>query len=371
MMNYRLSYLQATHDFFSLPFKYAQLHQIVKLTSFLSGKRCQLLFSNRYGRQDLHFDRVAVADNPQMENAIGATFQGSWSLSLPQGSHLLTSDSIEFPLTAGQPFYVEMIAKRPQSYADFVCTYATQWVNAAIARRANCRPLLPDNWHARHGWLCLDGVNVLTDAQPAYLELTGDSLIETGMVAQELFSRLVNDYPEQVVAVNTGISGNRLLYDAPQDEPLFATYGESLLNRLQSESFHPDLRIALIGSNDLLLPAYSKQAQAQNHDLGTLYQGFKQLLQMGPTLSTTIAPIRLFNDAMTPVEEEINQARIALNRCLANSDFVVDAAPLVANPAHNALKEEMDFGDGMHLSPRGGACVANALWPRVQACLKN
>lgn len=371
MMNYRLAYLQATHDFSSLPFKYAQLHQIVKLTPLLSGNQCQLLFSNRYGQDALYFERVAIADNPRMENATAVTFQGSWSLTLPQGSHLLPSDAIEFSTTAGQPLYVEMIAEQPQSYADFVCTYGTDWVNAAIARKSGCQPLLPDSWHARHGWVCLDGINVLTDAQPNYLELTGDSLVETGMVAQELFSRLVQEYPEQVVAINTGISGNRLLHDAPEDEPLFATYGAALLKRLPEESFAPALRIVLIGSNDLLLPVYSKQAKAQSHDLNALDQGFHKLAQAGPLLTTTIAPFRLFEDAITPVEREINHVRLALNQRLLRYDFVVDTAPLVANQANNGLKTAMDFGDGMHLSPDGGRCIANALWPRVQAFLNH
>jgi lysophospholipase L1-like esterase len=369
MTNYQLAYLQATHDFSSLPFKYTQLHQIVKLTPFLSGQQCQLLFSNRYGQEDLHFERVAVANNPQMDNAVAVTFQGAWSLTLPRGSHLLPSDAIDFATKAGQPLYVEMTALQPQVYADFVCTYGTEWVNAAIARRVGCRPQLPGSWHARHGWLCLDGLNVLTTMHPRYLELTGDSLVETGMVAQTLFRRLVSDYPEQVVAINTGISGNRLLHNAPQDEPLFATYGEALLQRLRTESFSPDLRIALIGSNDLLLPVYSADAKAQSHDLDSLYHGFTQLAQNGPLLTTTIAPFRLFDDQIAPVEQKINQVRRALNYRLAQNKFVVDTAPLVANQADDALANTMNFGDGMHLSPRGGTCIANALWPQIQSFL--
>lgn len=369
MADYQLAYLQATHDFSSLPFKYGQLHQLVKLTPFLSGQRCQLLFSNRYGDSPLHFDRVAVADNPRMENAVAVTFQGSWSLTLPKGSHLLPSDSIDWPTKAGRPLYVEMVAQESQSYADFACTYATGWVNAAITRRSDFCPRLPDTWHARHGWVCLDGLKVLTDAHPRYLELTGDSLAETGMVAQELFCQLVSHSPEKVVAINTGISGNRLLHDAPQDGPLFATYGQSLISRLQDSQLPFDLRLALIGSNDLLLPVYSEQAKVETHDLTSLCQGFLRLAQLGNLLTTTVPPFRLFTGKLSSTEKELNHTRLVLNLCLAQHAFVVDTAHLVANQDNNALAASMDFGDGMHLSPRGGAVVANALLSKIEAAL--
>lgn len=369
MADYKLAYLQATHDFSSLPFKYTQLNQLVKLTPFLSGERCQLLFSNRYGKSDLVFDSVRVADNPAMTNASAVTFQGQWSLSLKRGCHLFSSDAVEFPVHAGQPLYVQMIASRKQAYADFTCSYATGWVNAAISRRVNFRPQLPDNWHARHGWVCLDGLNVLTDRSPEYLELTGDSLAETGMVAQELFSQLLKAYPEQLVAINTGISGNRLLHDAPQDGPLFATYGNSLLHRLKDETRNPDLRVALIGSNDLLLPMYSQEAHTQNAELIDMCQGFMKLSQIGSLITTTIAPFRLFDGPRTDAEKQVNRLRQNLNRCLSAHPFVVNTAPLVANQSDSALATQMDFGDGMHLSPRGGAAVADALMPAIKQTL--
>lgn len=369
MADFRLAYLQATHDFSSLPFKYRQLHQIVKLTPFLSGPRCQLLFSNRYGDQALQFDHVAVADNPAMRGAVAVTFQGAWSLSLPCGSHLLPSDSFIFPIKAGKPLYVEMVAKREQTYADFVCTYATKWVNAAVSRSVSFRPQLPDNWHARHGWMCLDGLNVLTDACPQYLELTGDSLAETGMVAQRLFQQLIERHPQRLVAINTGISGNRLLHDAPQDGPLFATYGQSLLKRLSKSSLHSDIRVALIGSNDLLLPYYSDCAKQQPHGLVDLCRGFMSLAQASKVLTTTVAPFRMFTGQLTGAEQTVNALRVNLNRCLAQHNFVVDTAPSVANDNNTGLADAMDFGDGMHLSPQGGKTVADGLLPEIERWL--
>ncbi|MCG4787976.1 hypothetical protein L0N33_21895, partial [Roseburia faecis] len=84
------------------------------------------------------------------------------------------------------------------------------------------------------------------DKKTSIIELTGDSLAETGMIETGLIKQLLN----QAVVVNTGISGNRLLHDAPQDGPLYQTFGQSLIKRAAQSTDphpHPHPIIALIG----------------------------------------------------------------------------------------------------------------------------
>ena len=76
-------------------------------------------------------------------------------------------------------------------------------------------PKLSDTWQSRKGWFCLEEVDVWTKATPKYLEITGDSLMEMGMITAPLMQYLMTVHPDEVTVLNTAISGSRLIHDAP------------------------------------------------------------------------------------------------------------------------------------------------------------
>ena len=187
-------------------------------------------------------------------------------------------------------------------------------------------------------------------------------MIETGLIKQLL---------NQAVVVNTGISGNRLLHDAPQDGPLYQTFGESLIKRAaRSSDLHPHPIIALIGSNDLVLLLIDGQSA---HELVTPSQyldGVSQLKQIlddrrCPLILTTIPP---FSPHVAPQQENVlldaQQRRLLINQELKRFEWVVDLDPwLLGNDG--GLKGIYDFGDHLHLNAAGGMVVAQAIMQKL------
>ncbi|MCI1926054.1 MAG: hypothetical protein LKJ72_03600 [[Lactobacillus] timonensis] len=363
MKNWQWAAVSTCDNFSSLPFKLSQLSQLVKLTVGISGSSIRLSLANRYGDNNLVFDQVLVADNPQMTNGQVVTTARHSTIVVPAGQVLVT-DSIAYSATAGQPIYVQMVARRAQTYADFANTYDPRMVNGTYGRTAQLLPLLPTGYAARKGWFCLEGVQVFSNDLPLKVKLTGDSLAEMGMVATNLVSQLHKRSGRPVVLINTAVSGSRLLNDAPLDEPLFATFGQSLLHRLAKPRWMADVTVALTGSNDLVLPFWSHDAYLPTSQ--QLVNGVDNLsrlvAQQGSRLvMTTIPPFDLHLPAsQAAVSRHLDEVRFHINQQLVKRPFVVNVEPLVG--ANGRLRPSADFGDQLHYSPAGAILVASALF---------
>lgn len=351
-------------NFATLPFRFKHLTQLVQLTPGITGSSLRLVLMNRYGDEDLVFNQVMVADNPEMTWSVRVTINGQQELTIPRGQ-VVRTDPVRATAVAGQPLYVMMVANRPQRYADFNSTYDPNLANAIYSQALHFRPQLPTGDHARKGWFCLAGVEVLSDEHPLVVELTGDSLAEMGLVATPLMKRLRLN--RHVVLLNTAISGSRLLRGAPTDEPLYATFGDSLLSRMAGDQFAVDLAVALIGSNDLILPFWSRDAQLPTAE--QLVDGFDQLNRLvqrrgAQLVTTTIPPVGLhLVDAQQAASQQVAVIRHQTNRQLATRQYVIDVEPLIAND--NVLKQEADFGDQLHYSAAGANLVAGAIYDRI------
>ncbi len=351
-------------NFASLPFRLKHLTQLVKLTPGITGSSLRLVLMNRYGDETLVFNQVAVADNPAMKQAMKVTTHDQEQLALPKGQ-VVRTDPVSIAVVAGRPLYVMMVADRPQRYADFNSTYDPTLANAIYSQALHFRPQLPTGDHARKGWFCLAGVEVLSDEHPLVVELTGDSLAEMGLVATPLMKRLRLNRP--VVLLNTAISGSRLLHGAPTDEPLYATFGDSLLSRMARDQFAVDLVVALVGSNDLILPFWSRDAQLPTAE--QLVGGFDQLNQQvqrrgAQLVTTTIPPVGLhLADAQQAASQRVAVIRHQTNQQLKTRSYVVDVEPLIA--VGDLLKQDADFGDQLHYSAAGANLVASAISSRI------
>lgn len=363
MQTWQWAAVATCDNFESLPFKLPQLSQLVKLTVGISGPSIRLSLTNRNGDKNLVFDQVAVANNPQMANRQVVTAAHRATIVIPAGQMLMT-DPATINAVAGKPLYVRMVASRPQSYADFASTYDPRIVNGTYSRRAGLLPPLPTGCDARKGWFCLEGVQVFSSDQPLTVKLTGDSLAEMGLVATSLVKQLRARSSHPVVLINTAISGSRLLNDAPVDEPLFATFGQSLLHRLACPRWVTDITVALTGSNDLVLPFWSHDAYLPT--VQQLVNGVDRLAKLidqqgSRLLMTTISPFDPHLPAnQAAVSRHLAAVRCRINQQLLKRPFVVNVEPLVA--VEGRLTSQADFGDQLHYSPAGANLVATALF---------
>ena len=370
VMQWQPSYFQLTHDFSALPFRYAELCQVVKLTPSLSGDQIRLKLTNRYGKLPIVFDSIMIANRPDFKSAKQLKAQGGSTVLIEPGT-VMRTDPCPFSVQVGQAVYIKMTANHPQIYADFAATYQTSLVNAAVTRSAKLIPQLPSKWRARKGWFSLESLEVMTGVHPWKIEITGDSLVESGMVTAPLIEAFNQHWPNRLVWYQTGISGNQLVHDAPVEEPLYETFGRGLLSRYQGLAIHRDLTIAVIGTNDLIMPYYSRTIAAQNMTPRVLTQGFEQFYQScrsrgSQVLTTTIAPIQLFDlSNPLPAEQIIDQQREQVNQWLRQRSWVVDTAAFLTNQETHRLKERFDFGDHLHWNPQGGQQVADQLAQRI------
>lgn len=372
-MQWLPSHFQMTHDMSALPFRYGELCQVIKVTPTISDQQMRLKLTNRYGRKGLVFDQVQVADNPQFRGGRSITCRHQQQILIP-AQQVIRTDPLDYQVIAGHPLYLKMVATRPQLYVDFASTYQTTVTNAALSRHHDFVPPLSERWHSRKGWFSFEALEVATSARPFQIELTGDSLVESGMVVAELIQHFNQITPNQICWLQTGISGNQLCHDAPMEEPLYETFGRSLLKRFQKPDRQTDLTIALIGTNDLILPFYSKTMAEQNITPKNIINGFQQLqklcqARMNQLLTTTIAPLRLFDlpDPL-PAEQIITRQRRAINAWLRQQPWIVDGARHLRDAQDN-LAAKYDFGDHLHWGPTGGKVMAQLLIPRIENML--
>ncbi|WP_420214298.1 GDSL-type esterase/lipase family protein [Limosilactobacillus mucosae] len=375
-MGWQIAYSRLPHDFSGLPFKMKKLTQLIKITPQVSGGGLRLQLHNHFGDEPLVFDRLEVSDNEKMQGAKMITRGGQTRIVIASHGTAQT-DTLPFQVTAGQPLYFRMCATCNQSYVDFSCVYDETFYNAINSNSTTATPRLPHNWQARKGWFCISCLEVWTAEKMPIIELTGDSLAETGMIETGLIKQLLG----QGVVVNTGISGNRLLHDAPQDGPLYQTFGQDLLKRVTQPVYSfPHPVIALIGSNDLVLPLIDTQS---THELITPSQyvaGVNQLKRIlderqCQLILTTIPPFSpRVDEEQAGVLLDAQQRRLSINEKLRKFAWVVDLDPLLLDDK-GGLKEAFDFGDHLHLNEAGGMTVARAIlqktrqlddWPKNQ-----
>lgn len=365
-MGWQIAYSRLPHDFSGLPFKMKELTQLIKITPQVSGSGLRLKLQNRFGTEPLIFDRLEVSDNQKMQAAKTITRGGQAQIVIA-GHRTAQTDTLPFQVTAGQPLYFRMRATRSQTYVDFSCVYDETFYNAINCSSITATPRLPHNWQARKCWFCLSQVEVWTNQLTPIVELTGDSLAETGMIETGLIKQLQGRF----VVINTGISGNRLLHDAPKDGPLYQTFGQALEKRAaQPANQTPHPVIAMIGSNDLVLPLIDSQSM---HELITPEEylagvdRLKKILdkQHCPLIMTTIPP---FNPRVAAEQYEIladaQQRRHLINQALRRFDWVVDLDPVLLAD-NGGLRAEYDFGDHLHFNAAGGMVVASAILEKL------
>lgn len=373
-MTWHFADYQLTHDFSALPFRYRELCQVVKFTPSLSGQQIRLRLTNRYGRHSLRFDQLLIADNDQFIHAEPVLASGQQGLVIPPG-HILITDPLRTAIHCGQPLYIKMMAKRPQVYADFASTYHPGLTNAALSRHAEFQPPLTSQFKNRKGWFSLEALEVYTDYDVNTVELTGDSLIESGMMTTPLIEYFNCHHPNKISWLQSGISGNQLLHDAALDEPIYQTFGPALLKRFANKKMSTNLTVAVIGTNDLLMPFFSSSIDEQSVTTEDLLTGYRNLgrqcqRQGSRLLTTTIAPFRLFDlPNYQTSERKINQRRLIVNAGLRGQDGVVDAAQSLSDPISHQLLPRYDFGDHIHWNASGGRQVANLFIPKIERAL--
>ncbi len=360
-MNWQPGYYQAPHSFQARPFQLPQLEMVMKVTSLIAGTAVRVRLQNLFAPTPIIFDQGWLSLSADFNDAQPLTLAGQSQLVIPPQTMQLT-DPLPITVAAGQPLYLRFQASQPQAYMDVNITYATKYINATWRRQLGACPALSSRNDQPHAWFNVTGIDVLTPSTPQVIEITGDSLVEMGMLTQGLFDLTLLNCPNQVTWLQTGIAGNRLLADAPATTGNLATYGEATYRRLLKRKLPWPLALTVVnaGLNDLLVPLKMPQLNLALPTVAQLTTCYQQLARQQPVLVPTLSP-SLF---ATPASSVGEQRRQQVNEFLRQQPWGVDLEPTLSNQA-GSLKPELDFGDHLHWSEAGGIAVASRIWSAI------
>ena len=86
MVAWQAAWYYENIDFSAMPFKMRELSQLIKITSFLSGKELRLKLTNYYGKEELIFDEIYVALTADMKEKQFGQIQQTQILKLDKQS---------------------------------------------------------------------------------------------------------------------------------------------------------------------------------------------------------------------------------------------------------------------------------------------
>ncbi|MFT8424837.1 MAG: SGNH/GDSL hydrolase family protein [Liquorilactobacillus sp.] len=372
-MKWQTAWVHECSDFSTLPFKMAELTEVVQMTMNVSGNAVRFELSNLYGTEDLRFNEVSFSTDEKFHVKHRIYFDDNGIVTIKKGTTIIT-DALEFKIIPGMKIFLRLVSNKSQKYMDFANTYDTSMTNAVIVRKAGTSPLLRQTLGARRGWFCLSKVEVYSDYQAKVISIIGDSLVEMGYISDSLMALLYKQFPGKAVVLNYGVSGQRMLNDAPQDEPLFATFGiktrEMLPKVLQNS---PDLVLVCTGLNDLILPIFSQEAQNQLVKAQELFMEFEYIYEQirskgSQVMLGTITPFEIGHtqEIHTSVMEQNIITRIKLNKFLQQKyqNQLVSSALLVENDGFRLLKQ-YDLGDHIHINKVAGEIIAQSIYKKV------
>ncbi|WP_084197585.1 SGNH/GDSL hydrolase family protein [Solimonas soli] len=339
----------------------------------LGGRRVRVMLSNEYGAQALRIGAAHLA-RAGRDGSVAAgsdrvlRFDGAHAATVPPGAILL-SDPLELDVNALETLSVSLYLPEPTPPSTFHWdARQTAYVGAGdqtaapamqVDARLQARAFVRD--------ILVDG-----GTRPRTVVAFGDSITDGNASTPDLDHRWPDFLaarlaPQNVVVLNAGISGARLLK---------TRMGDSALARFERDVLaQPGLAsvIVLMGINDIAWPGHAFAPQEAPPRVADLIGAYRQLIARAHLRGVRVvgATLTPFEGALqgTPLEgyyrPERDALREAVNRWVRDSgefDAVVDFDALLRDPQHpSRLRAGFDSGDHLHPGDAGYRAMADAL----------
>ncbi|MGD9485344.1 SGNH/GDSL hydrolase family protein [Streptomyces sp. TRM70308] len=340
--------------------------------STVGGSAARVRLSNVFGTEPLTVTHasLALAAAPSAPAAAPGTlrrltFGTHRSVTIPPGRHV-TSDPVRLRVPAATDLLVTVYSPTPSGPATHH-PFARQTSYLAPGDHADDVTGTPYTETTPY-WRHVTGVDVWSTEATGAVVALGDSLTDgisssvganrrwTDFLAARL--RTESGAPHYSV-LNAGISGNRVLRDAPAGRP---TNGPSALSRLERDVLsRSGVRTLVIqlGLNDL-------GKRPRQTDAGKLVAGLEELARRAQArgvrvVGTTITPFA-GHPAHTPRLEDVRQRANAAIRASEVFDAVADFDAALRDPARpHRLLPVYDSGDHIHPNDNGYRAMARAV----------
>jgi lysophospholipase L1-like esterase len=351
------------------------VRDVVRVT--LDGSALRIRLSNLFGSRPLVIDAARVARSAPAGATTGPsrrlTFHGKARVTIPVGGQV-ASDVAPLAVRSGQDLAVSLYSAGPTGTvtaggSQFHTNYVSESGDHTASGASGDFP------EAARAWYFLTGVDVRPVHRAAGAVVAIGASITTGFNSTldayrgwvDVLGRRLHakSATRDLAMVNTGIAGNNLHEDT-------GCYGQSLLHRLRRDALdQPGVTAVLvaIGSNELTQPHQDRSDSCIAHTpisaTGMIADYSKAVRRIHArhleAILMTIPPFGRNANWSAAIERE----RRAINKWMRTSklpDGVVDAEPVLADPAHPSwLLPAYDSGDGLHPNDAGHNALARSI----------
>ncbi|MEV1008199.1 GDSL-type esterase/lipase family protein [Streptomyces sp. NPDC049881] len=337
----------------------------------VGGSRARVELTNQYGTRPVTFTDVTVALAADRGPAARPgtmrrlTFGGGASVTVPAGETAV-SDPVDLDVPAAAHLLVTVYAPDPSGPVTYH-RIAQQTGYAAIGDLAGDESGAAYTETTQH-WRYVTGVQVFTPYADGAVVVLGDSLTDgvtstpdTDRRWTDFLAARLRDEPgaPRMAVLNQGISGNRLLFDAPFDRLFYGASGE---RRLGADVLHEEGARTLVlqlGINDLIISPHVT-------DPDVVVAGLTRLAEEARAaglhvVGATLTPFDWDRDEAVAIERVRQQVNARI-RAGGVFDVVLDLDRVLRDPARpHRLLPRYDSGDGLHPSDAGFRAMAEAV----------
>ena len=334
-----------------------------EITSAVNAEKLRIRFSNLLGKIPTIVGECTIKDNGKRVNI---TKDGEMEFVIPCGESVY-SDEVDLKVMSGESVEIRIYYKnRPMDWNAI--EENANWVKHINLCHSDTFPPVKRSKNAMmdnafYPIPIIDSIEVYTDHDPAIIVAFGDSITQQSFWTKPLAAKLFDRYQDQVVLINKGIGGNRILQ---RGKGLMRSYGEAAIERFDRDVLEINgvkCVIIALGTNDIGFYKLNWKDHITTTLLSDAIKAMAEELRarhirvVGTTLLPRMGSAH-YNDRQEAIRKEFNEW-IRIN---AGFDYVADFDKATQDGKYgNRLKEIYDCGDHLHPSREGGKAMAEAI----------
>ena len=333
----------------------------------VGGTKIRFRFSNRFGESAYEIGEMTVRAG---RRSFRVTRNGARAFYIPTGGAVY-SDEVSVNVPAGSDIEIRLYYKNAVIDCNMIEKDATLLDgNQTGAERYDYRtPRLAQAIGAYNAIPALESVELFSEKEPKMIAAFGDSITALSLWTGPLARRLEKAYGDEFILLNSGISGNCLLYEPPG--LLGQVYGEAGTKRFAEDVLEiPNLHAVIIGigvndasyytkktSNIINLENYRTAITEMTEVLHKM--GIRVILQ---TITPRLGVARYIGIYTREMEEQ----RLLFNDWIRSAglfDYMFDAEAVVSEERADGVyfREDLQRGDHLHPNEKGGQMLADAI----------
>ena len=340
---------------------------VFQVKSPVSGNAIRLKFSNRNGKAAYEFGAVRVYVNGQ---SASVCLNGKDSFSIPVGG-IIVSDPCGLSVSEGAEIQLRMYYTNAVLDSNMIEEDANLLPGNRTMTRGNekiRRLVLAKLLGAYNAIPSLEAIEICTQEPAKAIVAFGDSITAMSRWTKPLARRLAGAYGGEFVLLNSGISGNCLLYEP---KGMFGpVFGDMGTKRFQRDVLDiPNLNTVIIGlgvndvsylsdktSEQLSVERFRKAVTEIVNELHA--KGVRVVMQ-------TISPRLGVARTLGKYTKDMEKLRLQYNAWIRSAeifDYVFDAEAVVREERPDGLyyAEGLHQGDHLHPNTKGGQKLAEA-----------